>query len=44
MRLLKLAVVSTITVDFRASEAQILNKLRKVEINKSSVLRATLRL
>lgn len=41
---LKLVVVSTITADFRASEAQILNKLREVEINKSPMPCATLRL
>lgn len=34
----KLTVVSTLMDDFQASEAEILNKLEKVETNKSSTL------
>lgn len=35
---LKPSVVSTITDNFQSTEAEILNKLRKVETNKSSTL------
>lgn len=38
---LKLPLVSALTDDFQASEAEILNKLRKVETNKSSTLGET---
>lgn len=34
----KLTVESTLMDDFQASEAEILNKLKKVETNKSSTL------
>lgn len=34
----KLTVVPTLMDDFQASEAEILNKLKKVETNKSSTL------